>query len=407
MAMTLSGPAAFPADRAEKRRVLLDAVESIRDVLAAHADESEALGTLAPACVEAMSSSGLWRLKLPAELGGAEADPITQMDVIEAVTKIDTSAGWATMIGATSAGWPGAYLPDAGAEIVFKDGRVPTVAGVGGISGTAEVVEGGYKVTGRFPFASGALHAEWLIAGAPVQRVEGEPPELRMFVLPADQATIHRDSWNVAGLKGTGSCDFSTDQLFVPDALTWDRGIMTRGEPERGGAIFHLGMPAFTANEHAGFCLGGATRALELMIELAQAKKRGVSSTLIASRQVYQHFVGESDIKLKAARARADQALEAAYAVASSGKVPDARLQAEVRASSIFAADVSVEVAHQCFRFAGGGALQSSNLLQRYWRDVIASAQHGAVSDAGYEAHGQFLLGMTPEVGMTGPSNVR
>jgi alkylation response protein AidB-like acyl-CoA dehydrogenase len=102
------------------------------------------------------------------------------------------------------------------------------------------------------------------------------------------------------------------------------------------------------------------------------------------------------------------EVLEEAYAIASTGAVPDARLQAEVRASSVFVADVAVEVTNQAFRFAGGGALQSSGLLQRYWRDVLASAQHGAVNDAGYEAHGQFMLGMTPEVPTTAtPTNVR
>jgi alkylation response protein AidB-like acyl-CoA dehydrogenase len=102
------------------------------------------------------------------------------------------------------------------------------------------------------------------------------------------------------------------------------------------------------------------------------------------------------------------EVLEEAYAVACTGVVPDGRLQAEVRASSVYAADVAVEVTNQAFRFAGGGALQSSGLLQRYWRDVLASCQHGAVNDAGYEAHGQFLLGMTPEVPMAAPpSTVR
>ena len=101
------------------------------------------------------------------------------------------------------------------------------------------------------------------------------------------------------------------------------------------------------------------------------------------------------------------EVLEDAYAVASTGVVPEARIQAEVRACSVYAADVSVEVTNQAFRFAGGGALQSSGLLQRYWRDVLASCQHGAVNDAGYELHGQYLLGMTPEVLMAGPSTVR
>jgi alkylation response protein AidB-like acyl-CoA dehydrogenase len=312
------------------------------------------------------------------------------------------------MIGATSVGWPGAYLPDRGIEEMFKDGRIPTVAGSGGVSGTAELVDGGHLLSGRFAFSSGAPHAEWLIGGAPVQLKEGEPPQMRTFVVPAADAVIHFDSWNVSGLKGTGSCDFSTDRLFVPEYMSWDRGIMARGEPVRGGAIFHLGMPAFTANEHAAFALGGARRAHELIVELAQAKKRGQTATLIASRPVFQHWVGEADLKLRAARARMIEVLEEAYAIASTGAVPDARLQAEVRASSVFVADVAVEVTNQAFRFAGGGALQSSGLLQRYWRDVLASAQHGAVNDAGYEAHGQFMLGMTPEVPTTAtPTNVR
>ena len=387
----------FPSGRAEKRRVILEAVESLRDVAAAYAGESEALETLAPAVVQAMSESGLWGLKLPAELGGAEADPVTQIEAIEAMTYIDTSAGWALMIGATSIGWPGAYLPEAGVRRIFGDlSRLPAAAGIGGVSGTAIAVDGGHRVSGRFAFGSGIRHAEWVLAGAPVSQGEGSLTESRTFVVPVDEVTIHLDSWHVAGLKGTGSCDFSLDDVFVPAEMSWDRTIMANGKQERGGAIFRLGMPAFTANEHAAFTLGGARRALDLIAEMASKKRRGTGTSLmaIADRPVFQHFYGAADQRLKAMRSHAHQVFEQVWQTAGAGHTPDARAQAEVRAASVLVTETCVDIVNQAFHYAGGAALQESNLLQRYWRDVNASAQHMAVSNAAYEAYGQVLLGI-------------
>jgi len=394
------GRPAFPADRAEKRRALLEAVESVADTLRAGADEAEALTTLPQATVEALSASGLWALKLPAELGGAEADPVTQLEVIEAVTYIDTSAGWSVMIGATSIGWPGAFLPDSAITEVFAGGRIPRAAGIGGVTGTAVAVDAGYRLSGRFQFASGAPHAEWLIAGA---RIEGsDSPEERMFLIPAASATLH-DNWRVAGLKGTGSCDFSVQDLFVPAEFTWDRAILARGEPRRGGPIFRLGMPAFTANEHAAFALGGARRALDLLLEQARTKRRGhgVAASMVAERPVVQKWVAEADLRLRAARGLIVDLLEEAWRSACEGRVPDPFLQAKLRAASTYVSDVGVEVATQAFRYGGGGALHETNLLQRYWRDVTAAGQHLAVSDAGYEGYGRLLLGLPPLDPMT------
>ena len=103
-------PPKFPTDRHGKRAVLLNAVEEVRDILTANADEAEALGTLPMATVNALYDSGLLWLKLPAELGGAEADLVTQLEVLEAISNIDTSAGWCTMIGASACSFPGAFL---------------------------------------------------------------------------------------------------------------------------------------------------------------------------------------------------------------------------------------------------------------------------------------------------------
>ena len=243
-------PPKFPADRDARRTLLLRAVDEVRDVLEAGADEAESLGTLPQATVDALYDSGLLWLKLPAELGGAEADLVLQLEVLEAISHIDTSAGWCTMIGASACSFPGAFLPDEALAQVYADGRPPKAAGVFMPGGTAVPVEGGYSVTGRWAFASGIRHAQWVSACAKVQRANA--PEQTIFaIMPASSVTIH-DNWHVAGLKGTGSNDFSVNDLFVPEEFTYDRA---HAKPRRGGLLYRLHFIGYVSNEHAALAL--------------------------------------------------------------------------------------------------------------------------------------------------------
>ena len=345
----------------------------------------------------------MFALKLPAELGGAEADPVTQIEVIETMADIEPSVGWCMFIGATSIGWPGAFLPEESLSKVFVGDHIPHVAGVGGVRGRGVAVEGGYEVSGRFQFASGMGHAEWLVGGAAIQDEAGETVEQRAFLVPVSDAVNH-ENWQVAGLKGTSSGDFSLDALFVPKEMTWDWQDLAQGHPQRGGPIFHLGMPSFTANEHASFSLGVGRRCLDLIVEMAQSKRRGFGpvSTLIGDRAVFQRFVGQADLRLRAARGLVMQLHEQAYQEVCAGRSIEPRLATELRAAGVLATDTAVDVATQSMRYGGGSALFLTNMLQRCFRDVVASGQHFAVSDAAYETHAQFLLGMGENVPMTG-----
>src|SRR5215813_8412546 len=174
----------FPTDREEKRQVLLAAVERVQDTLLARADEAEANATLPLATVQALDDAGLFALKLPAVLGGAEADLVTQLEVLEAVTYIDTSAGWCTLIGAAAIASPGAFLADEAIAQIFVDGQVPRAARTFMPSGQAVPVAGGYRVSGRWAFASGIRHAQWVSAAARVIGEENARPVLRMMVMP-------------------------------------------------------------------------------------------------------------------------------------------------------------------------------------------------------------------------------
>ncbi len=382
---------ALPADREEKRRVLMDAVDSVRDVLEAVAEEGEQTGTLPQESVDALYDSGLLRLKMPWVLGGAEADLVTQLDVLEAVCEIEPSAGWCLMIGAASMGGVGAFLPDDAIEEIFDGGKPPKTAGVFAPFGEAVPVDGGYLLSGRWSFASGIRHSNWISAGARVITEElGYPAQVRATVRTSD-VEIH-DNWHVMGLRGTGSCDFSVENLFVPTSFAYDVSLT---EPLRGGAIYRLGRPGFVTNEHSAFALGVARRALNTALEVGQSKTRGyISVNPLARRPAFQRMLSEADLRLRATRLINVEVLEEASRAVNEGHPPSPLLQTEMRSLCSYTTDVAVEIVTQAFRFAGGAALFDSSILQRCLRDINAGAQHQMVSDTAYENHGQFLLGL-------------
>ena len=379
----------FPTEREEKRRALLHAVDSVRDILAAGADEAEAHRTLPEASVVALRESGLFALKLPAVLGGAEADPVTQLEVIEAVSYIDPSTGWNLFIGAGGLSLC-AFFPDEAIEQMFHGGRIPTLAGAI-MPGRAVPVDGGYRITGRWSWASGIRHAEWVGTHVLVERKGGGPPESRYAALPAAAVEIH-DTWHVAGLKGTGSCDFSATDLFIPEGFTFDLRTM---QPQRGGPLYQLGLPGLLINELAGFALGVGRRALDAIIELAQTKRRGYGKqTPLAERSVFQRMLGESDLRLRAARGFIIELLERAWETVCAGKRLAPQQQVELRSATTMLTDVTLDVTTQAFRYGAGTAIHLDNVLQRCLRDLQVGAAHLMVSDSTYELHGQCLLGL-------------
>lgn len=339
----------FPTSRDEKRAALLAAVEAIRSTVLENAAESERLGTLAPPTVAALRETGLLSLKLPEALGGAEADPALQFDVIESISAIDPSTGWCLMIGGTGIGLPGSFLADEAIAEMFAGGRVPTGAIMAVPTGEAMPLAGGYRVSGRWAFVSGAPHAEWFTLGAKVVSTDGAPAVPRLFVVPAKAVTLH-DNWQVMGLRGTGSCDVSLDGCFVPEAFTWDR---FRSPPLRGGALYRLSQPGFVANEHAAFATGAARGAVDAIKHLAREKRRSfaLEPSSIEARPVFQRFVGLADLRLRAVRALVLEVYAEAWEFGSVGEVPPPRVQAAIRAACAYATEVAVDVTTEAFSF--------------------------------------------------------
>jgi alkylation response protein AidB-like acyl-CoA dehydrogenase len=252
-------------------------------------------------------------------------------------------------------------------------------------------VPGGYRVTGRWSWGSGIRHAEWVFGNTLVVRDGEGTPEMRFCLFPIERVEVH-DNWNVMGMRGTGSCDYSVSDLFVPEGFTYD---FARSEPLRGGPLYRLGWPGYVINVIAAFALGVGRRALDTIIDLAQSKRRGYGKKMpLAERAVFQRVVGENDLRLRAARALMVEVLEKAWATVCSGHPPEPVLQAEMRCAATFVVDVALEVSASAFRYGGGTAVFLPHILQRCLRDIYTAASHQIVSDTVYEIYGQFLLGL-------------
>jgi alkylation response protein AidB-like acyl-CoA dehydrogenase len=376
------------------RADLLSQVERLRDVALGHAEESERRRTLAPAVVDALQSSGLFAMAAPREVGGAESDPLTQLEVFEAMTRIDTSAGWSLMISAMTAALAGAYLPDGGAGRVFQGGPFPTFAGLQMPAGVARRVPGGYVVRGRWPFGSGVRHARWIMTGAVVEPEDGQPPagppELISVVVEVEQVRIE-DTWDTAGLRGTGSEHYQMDGVFVAEELT----CPFPGAPQRrGGAVFALPVIALLTPAHVGFALGAARRALDEIIALAPRRVKAWTRVTLGSHAAFQMDLGRAEARLGAARAYAFSVLGAMWDRARAGEALSLDDWAAIRLVGTYVTDVAAEVTAFAYRSGGAGALYATSPLQQYFRDMHAATQHIAATDDAYEFAGQVRLGV-------------
>jgi indole-3-acetate monooxygenase len=386
----------FPKERAAKRKMLLDAVESISGTLRASGAKSEEQTTLAPEAVNALRTSGMFRLKLCTEMGGAEADPVTEMMVLETLAYHDLTSGWCTMVGATGVASLGTFLPQAGLDLVFKNGQIPTAAISFFPAGRAVREGNGYRVNGRWRFTSGIRHAEWVLGGTVVEGSEANNdgrPIVIFSAFPATDVTLH-DNWGgVVGLKGTGSCDFSVENIFLPEDLSfvWD---LLKPQPRRGGSSYLFPPFSYVAKEHGSVAIGAARRSLDELITLATTTRGTFRSSKLDERQVVHRFIAEADLKLRAARALMHERYEQLYDSVNAGHRPNGADIADVRAICVHATDVAIETATMAYHFAGNTGLHHPHVIGRLLRDLNTAGLHQVMSDTAYENHGKFRLGL-------------
>ncbi len=366
--------------------------------LAAAAPEIERQRELPEPVVAAMVERGFFRMLLPRSLGGAELLPAPYVRVVEEIAKGDASAAWCLNQGA-GCSMTAAYLDPAAAKEVFGGPRGILAWGPG--PGKARIVEGGYRVTATWSFASGSHNATWLGCHVPIYDENGEQllhPDgsavIRTPVFPKSCAEM-TDIWQVIGLRGTGSDKFSITDLFVPAAYVAARDDdSTRRE---SGLLYRFSSLQLYASGFAAVAMGIARSTLEAFVELARDKVPFRGRSALRDNNVVQSQVAKAEARLRAARAFLYQSLEEITAeVERKGHITlDQRMT--IRLASTFAIHQSMSVVDTAYHAAGSTAIFAENPFERRFRDIHTVSQQLQGRQEHFETVGQYLLGLTPD----------
>jgi alkylation response protein AidB-like acyl-CoA dehydrogenase len=352
-------------------------------LLDAHSAEGDAQGRLADEVVEALHEHRLWGMWVPKAVGGSELDPVSSLEVLESLAFGDPSTAWVLMAAALATGTGGAYLGDEAAEVLFAGQRLPVIAGQGTRPGSAVAQDGGFLLSGSWSFASGIKHATHIHTLAIIEET-GEP---RIFVLPLAEATLI-DNWDVLGLRGTGSIDYTIDSVFVREPFTH---FATTETPLRGGSLYHMGIPGFAAVCHTGWALGVARRLLDELAALAHAKAGRAAAQ--ADNAAFLSGYEEAEGRLRAARALAFETWRDAWQTLAGGDRLSVRQQSLIRLAITHATAAAHEVGIFVYGAGGTTALRSGT-IQRVFRDLHAGTQHMIVSPPVRQTIARELAGL-------------
>ena len=379
------------------RQDIVAAAKSLRPQIVAARDEIEESRRLPPAIIEQMDRAGLFRMYAPKSLGGPEIDPLTAFRAVEQLSIADGSVGWCSLIADSISLYMGWMDAATAQEIV---GSPPSLRGAGSFrpEGTARISGGGYVVNGRWDFASGCLHANWLFFNCVVTDENGPRygsdgmPELRMMSLPVEAATIH-DNWSVIGLRGTGSNDVSVEGLHVPA----ERTFALASESINSAPLFNARAALATAfTLLAANALGMARGTMDAFLDLAGVSATTMNPALLRDRGPVQLAVGRAEAIISGARAYVLQAVGEMWDAMQSGK-PD--LGNEILQSRLAVTHGVHEAARaidMLYHASGTNAVRRTNLLERYFRDINAAMMHAAGLPANFEQGGRVALGLPP-----------
>jgi indole-3-acetate monooxygenase len=380
---------------ATAKRLLAD-IEELAPRLTSRTAEIEEMRRMPPDLVETLRSIGVFRMFVPQSHGGLELELPTAVEIIRALCKIDGSVGWIATIGGGSDIFA-AMLPRDTYEQVYENGPDVIIAGAAQPAGTAERIADGWRVSGRWPFASGCQHADWMFGlcvmrenGKPLPGPAGEggPPLIRGFFLPARDWTIE-DTWYVAGLKGTGSHHISLKEKLVPAANFFD---LASGAPCLPGPLYQAVrqlLPVF----HGAMSVGIAEGALNELVKIANSGRQQLGAGVaMRSSETFQGELGRIAAELRAARAFLQVQAASHWRHALAGSLNEDALLTQATQAAIWLATTCVRAVDACFALGGSSALYETSPLQRRLRDLHAAAQHAAAQQRHYVGAGKLLL---------------
>jgi alkylation response protein AidB-like acyl-CoA dehydrogenase len=375
----------------------LDRARALLPYLADRCAESERLRRLSPESFAAIRDAGLFRVFVPKRYGGLELDPIEAFDVYAEIGRADGAASWVNMILATCS-WLACQFPNIAQDDLFGRNPDACVGGVVAIGrGKAEVVEGGYRLTGFWPFCSGCHYADWVILSGTVRGETVDASEERLFLVPTGEFQI-KDDWRTTSLAGSGSNSVTTKDVFVPTHRSMPVALMGRENTLSTSTLYKANFICLFAYVLLAPALGMARAAIDHFV--ARAHKRPITYTFYddqAHAPITHIRLGEAIVKIDAAAALARQDLCGLLRDAADAHELTPLEKSELRGHAGYGSRLCLEAAESMFLASGGSAISESNPLQRIARDIHAANMHGIMYlDTNLETLGRVKCGLEP-----------
>lgn len=396
------------ASRNGPGEMILEAARALAPTIKAGTDEGERIRRLPDVVAEGMRQAHVFSMAMPREWGGPELTPMEQMRVIEALAEIDGSVGWCAMIG-IDGGYMSGFLDQTVAREMFSDIEAPNAV-VGTPTGRAIRAKGGYRVSGKWAFASGCHHAEWIVANCLVMedgKLSMGPdgrPEARHCFLPRRECEI-LDTWYTTGLRATGSADLTINEYFVPEEQTF---TFSEKKYYRDSPLYRF--PAGIILKASAPPLGVARAAIDSVIEAAnrQAARGAIvggessPARLLRDESYLQDAIGRAEALWGTARCFLYDVIGELWETLTRGAQPDRRQLLRFTLANTQTFANCMQAVELAYKARGGQAVYAREPLDRCLRDVLTMNQHAFVSLRSYGMAGRALLGIPGDVLLPG-----
>lgn len=341
--------------------------------------------------VHELTSAGMFRLILPRRFGGSELPLPCFLRCVEVIARADGSTGWCVGQGGVFPNLADRMLPETAAAIWVAD---PAAVVATGTPFGCRAVDLGdrYRLTGHWRFASGCLHASWLAAMADIVSESGDTKGFGMFLVPRAEITLG-EGWNVRGMRGTGSREYTLDELTVPA----ERALLGRILSDHGGAATRLPAQLLFASVFGAVGLGIARGALDTLMALIQGKTPAFSNRRLLDDDLVHAGLGAAEAAWGEARAFLYEVARRCERARAGGGAPGRLTRARLRLAATNAMRKSGEIVDQAYRLAGTDAIFTDHPLHRCFQDIHALTQQIQARPAHFRTVGRVLLGLEPD----------
>lgn len=391
-----------PAEGDDLYAEMLARAHALVPVLRERAARTEELRRLPPETEADLHRTGLFRILQPKRVGGSELDYVALIDFADVIATADASVAW-NLVNLASHHWTLAMFDRRAQDLIWdRDANALIASSFIFPAGRAKKVDGGYRLSGRWPFSSGVDPSTWnMLAGVVSSDDDADGVEYRIFLLPETDYTII-DTWHATGLRGTGSSDVEVKDVFVPDHMTLAvrdvAGGPAPGSDVNPGALYRVPMFALFPYVLSGVALGNAQACLNDYVAIARNRASTYNRAKLGDMQTTQIKIAEASAKIDAARLIMRQTCIKATADAQRGVIPDMAEKTRYRRDGAYAVNLCTEAVALLFGASGARGLYTSGALQRQFRDAHAINAHIAFSfDAAGTNYGRVALDLPSE----------